>query len=113
MEKAKLLTSELMVFETKDGVQLKLTGEDVQEIATRLMVKMVGTGLNYFYVQSTAVEKCKLLYQIVTEQRDKMSDEVREQYLKGILEFLKDGDIELTSLKDKVEKQKPQPNFNQ
>lgn len=95
-----------MAFQLKNGEVLLISKEDVNEIANKLIVEMMVNKQNQIVMyKSTAVEKCNLLYKIVTEQKDKMDEAVRSNYFKVMVELIKDDAKELTTLKEEIEKQ--------
>lgn len=96
-----------MAFQLKNGEILLISKEDVEEIASKLIMEMVINKQNQVWMhKSTAVEKCNLLYKIVIEQKDKMSEDVRDNYFKAMLELVKGDEKELVSLAEEIEKQK-------
>jgi len=96
-----------MSFKLEDGSTLLISKNDVTELANKLIGEMMINKQNVIYmIENKSIEKCNLLYKIVIEQKDTMSKNVKEKYLKSILEFISEDDSELKTLKDKVEKQK-------
>lgn len=95
-----------MAFQLKNGEVLLISNEDVAEIANKLIIEMMINKQNQIIMyKSTAIEKCNLLYKIVIDQKEKMTDDIRNNYFKAMLELIKDDEKELTTLKKEVEKQ--------
>lgn len=94
-----------MAFKLSDGNVLLISKEDVTEIANKLIIEMMINKSNSVYMlKNNSIEKCNLLYKIVIDQKDTMSNETKENYFKAILEFLKtENDTELETLKEKIE----------
>lgn len=94
-----------MAFELKSGEILLISEEDVNEIATKLILEMSIRKQNQVWMlKNTDVERCNLLYKIVLDQKDTMSQETREKYLNTINELLKNGSHEFESLEDILKK---------
>lgn len=96
-----------MAFQLEGGEVLLISNDDVNEIADKLIMKMILNKQNQIIMyRSTAVEKCNLLYKIVLEQKDKMTDDLKQEYFKAMLELIKNDEIELTTLEQQIQKDK-------
>lgn len=96
-----------MAFQLKNGEILLISKEDAEEIANMFIVEMCLNNQNQVWMnKSTAIEKCNLLYKIVIEQKDKMSEDVKENYFKAMLEIVKNDEKELVSLQEEIGKSK-------
>jgi hypothetical protein len=92
-----------MAFELKNGEVLLISKEDIQEIAMKVIVEMCSNNRSKIYLyKDTSIEKCNLLYKIVLEQKDKMSEDVRNNYFKAMVELIKDDEKEPISLEDDI-----------
>lgn len=93
-----------MAFKLKDGNVILISDEDINEIATKLIIEMSINKQNRVYIlKDTSVDKCNLLYKIVVEQKETMTKEVRASYFKLILEILKNNrDIEFKTLEEEL-----------
>lgn len=94
-----------MAFKLESGDVLLISNEDVEQIADKLIVEMMIKKQNVIYMlKNNSIEKCNLLYKIITEQNDKITNAVRMSYLKQIHDLLKndDGSSELDTLKEKI-----------
>lgn len=99
-----ILEKSCMAFELKSGEMLYISNEDVQSIANSFLVEMmVHKNTNVYVNKRTSVKTCQLLYNIVTEQGNKMSKSLRENYLKAILELSENDEQEYISVKKLIE----------
>lgn len=95
------LKNNAMAFQLKTGDVLLISNDDVISIANRLVMEMmVNNQTKVFIEKSTAVEKCNLLYKIVSEQQDKMNDDVRQQYFKAIHELMHSDETKTITLEE-------------
>lgn len=84
-----------MAFSLQNGETLLISNDDVQEIANKLMLEMVLNQKHRVYMfKDTVIEKCNLLYKIVTEQKDKMTEDVRNEYFRTINKLILDTEEE-------------------
>lgn len=84
-----------MAFKLSDGTVLLISKEDANQIANSFITSMLINNRHQVVLsKDTAIEKSNLLYKIVIEQKERMSNEVKEQYLKAILELIKINEIE-------------------
>lgn len=96
-----------MAFKLESGDILLISKDDVTEIANKLIFEMMITKQNVVYMLNNPnVEKSNMLYKMVVEQKEKMSEKMLTDYMKVILELLKTDESELSTLKEKMEKEK-------
>lgn len=107
MSKIIELKNASMAFELENGEILLISKEDIQEIASKLIVEMMLNKTNQVWMhKSTAIEKCNFLYKVIIDQKDKMTEEVRLNYFNTMLKLMKEDDKELITLEEEIKNQK-------
>lgn len=98
--KAKLKSDELRL-ELKDGTIVTISDEALEKISDAAILNMmINCNSNIYIRRDSAIEKCNLLYKIIAEQKDKMTDDVRKNYLKTINTLISGNEQEDISYKD-------------
>lgn len=101
-----------IMFQLKDGTVLLLHKEDyetiVMQIKVQVMISMMKDWPDRVYVgnnhKTLVSDKIDKLYDILKEQKETMSEELKSSYLNIILELSKEPDcVEIISHKDKLE----------
>lgn len=100
-----IVTQNQVVFDLKDGTRLLLHKEDYEIIVSKIqldvLIKMTRDCPDRVFIvgKSHNEEKIKSLYAIFKEQAETMSAEMKENYLKVILELSKSDDVDAVSIK--------------
>ena len=100
-----------VAFDLKDGTRLLLHKEDYETLIAKIRIDvMVQMMLDcpdrvFFGSKPHNEEKIKSLYAILKEQSETMSADMKENYLKAILELSKSDDVDAISMKQKQDEQ--------
>lgn len=101
------LEKSAMAFKLKDGTVLLIDNEDIEKIVEKIKVEMLyKQPEKILMITDPLKSRADFMYQIYKEQRDVMSDELREEYLKSILLLNTDKDFGVETLKENLEKAK-------
>ena len=77
-----------MSFELKDGTTIHIAEEDVKAISDKIIVEMLINHQKKF-MDSVLIQKGRQLYDILEKEKDNMTNTMKKDYLKAILEFMK------------------------
>jgi len=101
MNKYNELEKASMAFKLESGEVLLISNEDINEIANKVIVEMLVHHQNKVYLhKNTAKEKYDLLYTVYTEQKESMSEDMQDQYLKRILELFNENESTFITLEE-------------
>ncbi len=101
-----------VAFDLKDGTRLLLHKEDYETLTTKIrmdvVVQMMLDCPDRVFIGSKPHNDSKIesLYKILKEQSETMSADMKENYLKAILELSKSDDVDAISMKQKQDEQK-------
>ncbi len=94
-----------MAFKLEDGSIILINEKDISNIRIQIIADaLVKDNHRVLMITDPCLEKAKHLYTVLTEQKEKMSKQLRDNYLSEILKLTCDKDYGITTLEDKIKK---------
>lgn len=88
-------------FKLPGGEILLINREDIQKIANELIVEMLVNKQNRIYlIKDVALARAKELYNVYSQEKKEMDDEMRKKYLKSILRYLDKEDFSIETFEE-------------
>lgn len=101
-----VLKQSAMAFQLKDGTVLLISREDVNSIANSIVTEMVcHCPERLFLPRNINESRVNMLYKVFQEQKELMPAELKQSYLKLILELEKTPDLGVETLKEAMTNQ--------